>query len=158
MCTSDYRRGLDSNYNLLDSFAHNSWLHFLISCCTLIPTFHSHVFNSRCLIAASTEDVPFFWVPELSPCLSNINSALTHRLFYIQFVNTFYIPFFKHISTIHSHVFNSRCLIMAANDISSFLLSSRTVSVSQQHKLWANSYTTTTFTTRSILTRLKLNY
>jgi hypothetical protein len=47
----DYRRGLDWWLGLLDSLI-SIWLHFTVYCHTL-ASIHSHVFTSRCSVAAS---------------------------------------------------------------------------------------------------------
>jgi hypothetical protein len=44
---------------------------------------HNYVFTSLCSVTAFRllmVDVPVLWFPELSPCLSNIHSRLTHCL------------------------------------------------------------------------------
>jgi hypothetical protein len=50
----DYRRVLDWRPDLLGSLTHNSWLHFKVHYYTHTHTsVHSHVFTSRCSVAAS---------------------------------------------------------------------------------------------------------
>jgi hypothetical protein len=69
---SDYRRGFGlmiGFIGFLDT-AHDCTLQFTITYTHTHTSVHSHVFTAVTWYRLPTVDVPFLWVPELSPYLS----------------------------------------------------------------------------------------